>query len=84
MYLLQYDHKCQTTFVTSVTAILQHIKIVTTQWKKDWCGWKFVMICHKVFASKINVFGAISVDFIFAKSYPWICYNFPGMAVSPV
>ena len=43
MYLLQYNHKCQTTFVTSVTVILQHIKIVTIQWKKDWCGWKFVI-----------------------------------------
>ena len=42
------------------------------------------MICHKVFTSKINVFGAIFVDFIFGKKYPWICYNFPGMAVSPV
>ena len=41
------------------------IKIVTIQWQKDWCGWKFIMICHKVFASTINVFRSISVDFIF-------------------
>ena len=41
------------------------------------------MICHKVFTSNINVFGSISVDFIFAKSPPWNGYNFPGIAVSP-
>ena len=71
-------------FLTSVTVILQHIKIVTIQWKKEWCGWKFVMICRKVFTSKTNVFGSISVDFIFAKSPPWNGDNFPGIAVSPV
>ena len=48
--------------------------------KKDWCGWKFVMICHKVFTSKINAFHSISVDFSFAQCTPWNCYNFPGMA----
>ena len=28
------------------------------------------MICHKVFTSKINVFGSISVDFILPKVLP--------------
>ena len=53
--------------LTSVTVILQHIEIVTIQWKNDWCGWKFVMIGHKVFTSKINVFRSISVDFFLPK-----------------
>ena len=73
MYSLQYNHKCQTTFVflTPVTVILQHIKIVTIQWQKDWCGWKFIMISHMVFTSKMNVFRSISVDYIFCqKSSP--------------
>ena len=56
------------------------MKIATIQWKKDWCGWKFVVTCHKVFTLKLNVFRSISVDFIFAQSPPWNCYNFPGMA----
>ena len=66
-------------FLTCVTVILQHIKIVTIQCRTDWCGWKFVMMCHKVFTSKINVFRSISVDFMLAKSPPCYCYNFPGM-----
>ena len=49
--------------------------------KKDCCGSQFVMICHKVFTSKINVFRSIHVDFICAKSPPRNCYDFPGMIV---
>ena len=71
------DYIC---FLTSVTVILRHIKIATTQWKKEWCGWKFVMICHKVFTSKIKVFHKFFVDFTFSQCPPWKCYNFPGMA----
>ena len=39
--------------------------------KKNWCGWKFVMICLEVCNLKIDVFHSIPVDFISAQSPPW-------------
>ena len=69
-------------FLTSATAILQHIKIVTIQWK----GIGVDEICKDMpqgvyFENKS--FHSISIDFIFAQSSPWNYSNFPGMAVMP-
>ena len=56
---------------------LQHIKIVTIQWKKDWRGWKFVNNMPQGVYFE-TVFRSITVDFSCQKSSMQMLFSWNG------